>query len=62
MTLDERLEALAHSVELLSSMHKDNEKRMAQMMDAIARLANIAAAHEERLDGHDQRIDDLEGR
>jgi hypothetical protein len=38
VTLDERLEALAQSVELLSRMHNDNERRMAQMMDAITRL------------------------
>jgi hypothetical protein len=37
VTLDERLEALTQSVELLSTMHNDNEKRMAQMMDAITR-------------------------
>ena len=29
MTIDERLEALTQSVELLASMHKDNETRMA---------------------------------
>jgi hypothetical protein len=28
MNIDERLEALTHSVELLAGMHKDNEARM----------------------------------
>ena len=59
MTLDERLNALTQTGELLSSMHRDNEKRMGQMMDAISRLANVAVAHEERLDEHERRLDDL---
>jgi hypothetical protein len=80
MTIDERLEALAQTVELLASMHKDNEKawrdrevRMekrdvridqlhAEMMIAIARLANTAEAHNGQLDDHEQRIDKLESR
>jgi hypothetical protein len=71
MTLDERLEALTHSVELLASMHEDAQKRSedfqkqmtvfaAQIRDAVARLANIAAAHEERLDDRQQRIENPE--
>ena len=80
MTIDERLEALAQTVELLASMHKDNEQawrdrevRMekrdvridqlhAEMMIAIARLANTAEAHNGQLDDHEQRIDKLESR
>jgi hypothetical protein len=46
MNIDERLEALTHSVELLGSLHKDNEKRMAQLMDTMNRLANIVIVHE----------------
>jgi hypothetical protein len=44
MTIDERLEALTQTVELLAGLHKDNEKLMHEMMLAIARLANIAEA------------------
>jgi hypothetical protein len=84
MTIDERLEALAQTVELLASMHKDNEKEQfaeqrkrraeqkerdvridqlhAEMMIAIARLANTAEAHNGQLDDHEQRIDKLESR
>jgi len=87
MTIDERLEALAQTVELLASMHKDNEKAQqeqfaeqrkrraeqkerdvridqlhAEMMIAIARLANTAEAHNGQLDDHEQRIDKLESR
>ena len=54
MSIDERLEALTQSVELLASLHRDNEKLMAQVLESIARLANVAAAHETRLN-------DLEG-
>ena len=34
MTLDERIEALTQSVELLSLMHQDNEKRFTAWMEA----------------------------
>ena len=38
MTLDERLEALTHSVELLTSMHKDTEERIQKLADKVDRL------------------------
>jgi chromosome segregation ATPase len=60
MTIDQRLEALTRSLESLASLHKDNEKGMAEMRHAIERLANIAHAHNEQLDGHETRIDRLE--
>ncbi len=41
---EERLEALTQTVELLAAMQQENERRMGQMMDAINRLTNIAAA------------------
>ena len=61
MNLDERLQALTQSVELLARMQHDNElrdeKRFEQIartfevaLDSIKRLENIAAAHEQRLD------------
>jgi tRNA A37 threonylcarbamoyladenosine synthetase subunit TsaC/SUA5/YrdC len=31
MNIDERPEALTHSVELLASLHRDNEKRMERL-------------------------------
>ena len=89
MTIDERIEALTQSVELLASFHRDIEKRMdanaqehskqmkeiaaehrdfarlmtqyaADVKDTFRRLGNIAAAHDERLDDHERRLDDLE--
>jgi len=39
MTIDERIEALTQSVELLASMHKDHEKRLARMESALTAAA-----------------------
>jgi hypothetical protein len=39
MNIDERIEALTQSVELLAAMHKDNEKSMVEMREAIKHLA-----------------------
>jgi len=54
MTIDERIEALTQSVELIASLHKDLEEqtaaRFADTVQFINRLAHIAEAHEERLD------------
>jgi hypothetical protein len=62
-------------VEVLTRVHKDFQKKSdkrheefvpqmtsysADVNDAIARLANIAGAHDERLDDHEHRISDLE--
>jgi methyl-accepting chemotaxis protein len=62
-TIDERLEALTHSVELLAGMHKDTEKQIiktqkalektqkvvAQMAEAMVRLGKIVGSHETRI-------------
>ena len=53
--LSERVDALAHRLELLALLHKENEARVTQIMDTMNRLPNIVSSHEERLD-------DLEGR
>jgi hypothetical protein len=37
MTIDERLEALTQSLELLASLHKDNEQRNEQRFEAMRR-------------------------
>jgi hypothetical protein len=43
-------------------LFKQNEVRLGQVLEAINRLANIAPAHGQRLDGHQERLDDLDGR
>jgi hypothetical protein len=61
MNIDERLQALTETVEILAGMQRENEKRFGQIthnfeivLDSIKRLENIAMAH-------DHRLDDLEG-
>jgi hypothetical protein len=78
MTIDERLEALTHSVELLAAMQRDHEqqaaewqrqaaernvqldRRLAEIMESINTLGRIAGLHQDRLDDHEERLDDLE--
>jgi predicted nuclease with TOPRIM domain len=48
--LTERTEALTQSVELLASMHKDNEQRMAVLAESMTKLADAVLNHEHRLD------------
>jgi hypothetical protein len=75
MNIDERLEALTQTVELLAQMHKDNEKGMQRFSRAMERLSKRNV----RLEGlvteiaegtarllhvvevHEQRISSLEG-
>jgi hypothetical protein len=65
MTIDERIEALTQSLELLGHLHQELEKetaarfadtnaKFAETLQFINRLAHVAEAHE-------QRLDDLEG-
>ena len=66
MNIDERIEALTQTVELLAHMHQDLEKkwdqRFGKMLDIVERLDRVIQIHEERHNGHDRRLDDLEGR
>jgi hypothetical protein len=55
-TIDERLEALAHSVELLAGMHRETEtqiiktqKVVMQLAEAMTRLSRIVETHENRI-------------
>jgi hypothetical protein len=78
MTIDERLEALARSLELWQHMQMDaskehnerfrsleklfrgNEERVAQLMDTMNRLGRILEIHDQQIDDHGRRLDDLE--
>lgn len=71
MTIDERLEALTQTVELTAAMHRDNERayeersratdqRLREIMESINALARIAGLHQDRLDDHGDRLDNLE--
>jgi Ni,Fe-hydrogenase III large subunit len=52
--LTERVDAIAQSVELLTTLHRDLERetaaRFAETAEFINQLAHIAKAHEQRLD------------
>ncbi len=61
MNIDDRLEALAQSVELLASMHKDNEARVAQIMDTMNRMGRILEKHDLDIDEHEDRLNDIDG-
>lgn len=67
-TIEERMEALAQSLELL---YRDQQQDAAAIhkltliardsLASIQSLERTATAHQRRLDDHEQRIDDLEG-
>jgi 3-phosphoglycerate kinase len=73
MTIDERLEALTQSLELLSHMHqereREDEKRMARVNQALTALAEAQVKTEDAMarlahiaDIQDRRITRLEDR
>jgi hypothetical protein len=61
MTIDERIEALTQSVELLATLHRDLEQSTAKNFErleqnigrlttTVERLANVVISHQERID------------
>ena len=54
MTIDERIKALTQSVELLSQMHQDNEKKYLQLFEQLARIAESHEARISKLEGHEE--------
>jgi len=68
-TTDERIQALAQSIELLVSIHTDLEKATAERFATVAAIFRDAhgsipslerISHQERLDDHGKRIERLE--
>ena len=68
--LTERHEALTQTVELMAAENRDRDKRLevrdkrldgilTQMAEGITRLLHIAEIHEQRLDRHEDRLDNL---
>jgi protein involved in temperature-dependent protein secretion len=53
MTIDERLEALTQSVELLSRMHQDNEKRATEAAQANEKAVQ---ANEKAVQANEKRF------
>jgi hypothetical protein len=60
-SIDERLDALTQSVELLSSMHQDNEKRMAELIKVHADYEKWLVLLTKLVSKHESRLDDLDG-
>jgi len=67
MTIDERLErlterheALTQSVELMAIENRQRDKRMGEIMEGIASLLHVAEIREQRLDHHEERLDNLQ--
>ena len=67
MTIDGRLEALTHNLELLSLETEKHDKQIAQLSTLVtevavgtARLLRVVEMPEHRLDSHDNRLDKLE--
>jgi predicted transcriptional regulator len=61
MSIDERIEALTQSVELIASLHRDLEQStaknferlttsMERLTTSMERLTTVAIAHEERIE------------
>lgn len=69
MNIDERLEALTQSVELLTSFHTDHQSRLekleqisSELRHNIAQLTEIHAVMAALLKNHEDRIERMEGR
>jgi len=60
MTIDERLEALNHRVELLADMHKDNEKHMRRLENQTRRLGKYIRSVAQLVLDHEARLRSLE--
>ena len=62
MNIDDRLEALTQSLELLASMHRDSEKRMEQITQNVDRqsknMDRLSLATERNTQGN-ARLEDL---
>jgi hypothetical protein len=49
MNIDERLEALTHSVELLATMHKETDREMKRLGKYVRSVMQIVLDHGTRL-------------
>jgi len=61
MNIDERLEALTHSVELLAGMQRAEEQRADKLAKQIGRLGKYVRAVAQLVLEHETRIRVLEG-
>jgi chromosome segregation ATPase len=54
-SLKERHEALTQSVELMAAENRERDRRMTEIMEAIARLVHVAEIHEHRIERLEDR-------
>ena len=70
MTIDERLEALTQSVELIASTHADSDRRTRQGFETLTglhadtdarinKLIDLAETQQRQIEAHDTQIDAL---
>jgi hypothetical protein len=48
-SIDERLDGLTQTVQIIAAMQRDNERRFAEIMESLASLVHVAEIHERRL-------------
>jgi len=67
VTIDERLEALTHNLELLSHETEKHDRQIMQtaklvteVAEGSARSLRVVAMHEHRIDSHADRLDKRE--
>jgi hypothetical protein len=67
MTINERLEAVTHTLELMSLEGEKHDRQLdraakliTEVAEGTARLLRVVEMHEHRLDSHDERLDKLE--
>jgi hypothetical protein len=55
MTIEERLDGLTQTLELVAGIQKDNEHRMAQLIDTVNRIGIAVESHEHRIGNLEER-------
>ena len=56
----ENLAAMAAENKQLAAENKQRDRRLGEIMEGIASLLHVAEIHEQRLDRHDDRLDNLQ--
>jgi ABC-type transporter Mla subunit MlaD len=70
-SIEQRLEAITRNLELLASLQADTERKLDRLIETVDRLSDtvntgftkaaaILLRHEERLDEHEARLNELQ--
>ena len=60
MNIDDRIQALTESVELLATFHRDTEAAIQKLTDQVGQLTGHMNTIAQLVIGHEQRIQNLE--